>query len=429
MIAIVLIVFIVTLLLAFPILVSLGLASILPTMLEPGFPGNFMLILRSLTGGLDSTPIIAIPLFILSGDIMAKGKISERLFDVFALALGRKTAAIPCAVVVTCMFYAAISGSGPATTAAVGSMCIPILTSLGYAKGFSTALVATAGGLGVIIPPSIPFVVFGVATGVSVGALFVAGVIPGILIALCLMVYAYIYCKRNGEDKERIAENYQRLRSRGVLHVLKEGFWAILTPVIILGGIYGGIVTPTEAACISVFYSLFVGIVIYKTITVREIVGMMQSSVVNYASIIGLLAFANAFSRVITLLNAPQMLSAFMVETFGNKYAFLLALNIVLLILGMFMDTGPALAILGPLIMPAAVSLGIAPVHLGIIMVVNLAIGMVSPPFGVNLFVASPIAKMPALEIGKHAIPFIVSFILALFLITYIPAISLFLGR
>ncbi|WP_434309352.1 TRAP transporter large permease [Hominifimenecus sp. rT4P-3] len=428
MIIIVLISFLLMLLLAFPILAALGTVSVLPTFLDPGFAGNISYVLRSIVGGLDSTPIIAIPLFMLSGDIMAKGGISKKLFDIFALLVGKRTAGIPCAVIITCLFYGAISGSGPATTAAVGGMCIPILVGLGYDKVFSTALVATAGGLGVIIPPSIPFVVYGVATGVSVGALFTAGVLPGILIAVALMAYAYLYCRRAGEDKARVAENYHALKERGTFRVLKEGFWALLTPVIILGGIYGGIVTPTEAACISVFYALFVSIVIYRTSRWRDILNFMRGSVANYAAIIGLLAFANAFSRVITLLDAPQLLSEFLNQAFGNKYLFLLVLNLVLLVIGMFMDTGPALAILAPLFLPAAKALGVDAVHFGIIMVVNLAIGLVSPPFGTNLFVAAAITKIPSIQIGKKAIPFLLFFILALIMITYIPAISLLLG-
>lgn len=222
---------------ALSVVISLGIPSLLPSLMDEGFAGNALYIMRSLVGGIDSTPIIAIPLFMLSGDLMAKGGISKRLFDIFAVLIGKKTAGIPCAVIVTCLFYGAISGSGPATAAAVGSMCIPLMLELGYDKKFTAALVAAAGGLGVIIPPSIPFVVFGVSTGVSIGALFVAGVIPGILIALALMINAYIYCRRNGEDKSLIADNHNSLKKRGVFRVFRDGFWALLSPVIILGGL------------------------------------------------------------------------------------------------------------------------------------------------------------------------------------------------
>jgi len=420
--------FLVLLLLGVPIVISLGIPSLLPSLMDEGFAGNALYIMRSLVGGIDSTPIIAIPLFMLSGDLMAKGGISKRLFDIFAVLIGKKTAGIPCAVIVTCLFYGAISGSGPATAAAVGSMCIPLMLELGYDKKFTAALVAAAGGLGVIIPPSIPFVVFGVSTGVSIGALFVAGVIPGILIALALMINAYIYCRRNGEDKSLIADNHNSLKKRGVFRVFRDGFWALLSPVIILGGIYGGVVTPTEAACVSVFYALFVSLFIYKSMKASDLITYMRNSVRSYAPIICLLAFAMGFSRIITLLKAPQMMSDFITSAINSPFVFLLSVNIILLIIGMFMDTGPAIAILAPLFIPAAVALGIDPVHFGIVMTVNLAIGFVTPPFGVNLFVVSPIVDIPAIAIGKKALPFIFFFILALLLITYIPSVSLFLG-
>lgn len=413
--------------LGLPIAVAIGVPTILPALMDPKFAGNMVYILRALVSGLDSTPILSIPLFMLSGAIMAKGGISKKLFDVFAIFVGKRTAGMPCAVIITCLFYGAISGSGPATVAAVGSMCIPILINLGYDKVFSAALVATAGGLGVIIPPSIPFIMYGVTTGVSVGSLFTAGIIPGFLIAFSLMLYAYIYCKRNGEDTAKVAANHDALLKIGYLGVIKEGFWALLTPVIILGGIYGGVVTPTEAACISVFYAIFVCIFIYKTMKPADIITFMRDSVRSYGPMCLLLAFAIAFGRTLTLLRAPQQIASFMQITFTNKYTFLLALDVVMLIIGMFMDTGSAIALLSPMLLPTAVAMGVNPVHFGVILVVNLAIGLVSPPFGINLFVAQPLINTPSIEIGKRALPFIGFFLIALLLITFVPQISLIL--
>lgn len=418
---------IILMIIGLPIGIAIGIATLYPSFINPNFSANIQFVIRGMVSGIDNTPILAVPLFILSGGIMARGGISKKLFNVFAYFVGNKTAGIPIAVILTALFYGAISGSGIATTAAVGGMCIPILVSLGYDKVFSAALVATAGGLGVIIPPSIPFIMYGLTTGVSVGALFTAGILPGILIAMCLMVYAYIYCIKHGEDKDRIEENYRQLREKGFLKVFKDSFWALITPVIILGGIYGGIVTPTEAACISVFYSLVVCMFIYRTITIRDLYNILLETVKSIAPLALLLSFAIVFGRVLSLLKAPEVIGNFITATFSSKNTLLLALNIVLLILGMFMDVGPAIVILAPILLPILVSKGIDPIHLGIIMTTNLAIGFVTPPFGVNLFVASPLIDTPVIELGKKTIPFIISFIVALFIITYVPWLSLVL--
>lgn len=416
------------LILGIPIAVALGFSTILPSLLDSAFTANVQYVVRSVVSALDSTPMLAIPLFILSGNIMTKGKISERLFNFFAYFIGDFPAGIPMTAIVTCLFYGAISGSGVATTAAVGGMAIPFLTSLGYDKVYSAALIATAGSLGVIIPPSIPFVTYGVVTGVSIGSLFIAGIIPGILIGLSLMVYAYIYAKVHGEDREKISQKVQSLRSCGLWVLLKESFWALLAPVIILGGIYGGIVTPTEAAAVSVFYALIVCIFIYKSLTLGSLGEILTDTVKSYAPIVVLLSLAIVFGRVLALLQAPAVLRDFVLTNFaGNKYIFLFALNVILLILGMFMDVGPAIAILAPMMLTSAVALGVSPVHLGIIMVVTLAIGMATPPFGVDLFVAAPLIKEQVMKVGIKAIPFILAFIVALMLITYIPQLSLVL--
>jgi C4-dicarboxylate transporter DctM subunit len=427
MVGTVLLTFAICLFLGFPIGIAIGLSTILPGVLNPNFTANAIYIIRAMVGGVDSTSILAIPLFMLSGAIMAKGGISKKLFDVFAFIVGKRTAGIPIAVVITCVFYGAISGSGPATTAAVGAMTIPILVSLGYDKVFSAAIVASAGGIGIIIPPSIPFIMYGMMTGTSVGALFLAGFIPGILVAVLLIAYIYVYCKYKGEDKEKIAENYERLREKGIWKIIKDSFFAILTPVIILGGIYSGIVTPTEAAVISVFYSLIICFFIYKTVSKKSFFVFLDEAVRSYAPLGLLLAFAIAFSRVLTILRAPQALSEFFISTFSSGTTFLIAMNAVLLIVGMFMDAGPAVAIMSPMLLPIITKFNINPVHFGVVMVINLAIGFISPPFGLNLFVASPFAETTVGELGKKAIAFVLVYLIALMLITFIPQISLLL--
>ncbi len=418
-------VFFVLLALSVPICFAMGFATITPALLDPGFMADLQFVVRSMIKGVDSTPILAIPLFMLSGAIMATGGLSKKLFDVFAVFIGKIPGGMPCAVVVTCLFYGAISGSGPATCAAVGTMCIPFLVNLGYDKIFSASLVATAAGLGVIIPPSIPYIAYAMVTDTSVGNLFIAGIIPGCLIALALMVYTVIYCRVKGEDRGKIEQNYRELREKGIFHVLKEGFWALLTPVIILGGIYSGIVTPTEAACVSVFYSIIVCLFIYKTIHFSDLLGFFQNGVKSYAPLAAMLALAQGFVKLMVIIDAPTAISEFLAATVGSKVLFLLILNLILFIMGMVIDVGPAIMILGPMLLPFAVSLGIDPVHLGIVLTCNLAVGFVTPPFGMNLFVAAPLVQEDAMIIGKKALPLIGTYCIALLMITFIPALSM----
>lgn len=421
----IMITFVVLLLLAVPIGLSVGIASILPSLLSDSFTVSGVYILRSALGGVNSYPLLAIPMFVLSGIIMTKGGVSKKLFEVFSYFIGNRTAGIPCAVVITCLFFGAISGSAPATVAAVGSMTVPIMLEMGYDKKFSVALVAVAGGLGVIIPPSIPFILFAQATGTSVSDLFKAGIIPGILIAAILICYAIFYCKKHGEDKEKIHAITDELHSRGFGKVFAQSIWALLTPVIILGCIYSGVTSPTEAAVISVIYSLLVSMLIYRTLTFKDLYGVFKEAVKTFAPILFILAVSVAFSRILTLMHVPQAVSAWMESSFDNKIMILLVMNLVLLVVGMVMDTSPAILILAPILLPIAASYGVDPVHFGIIMVVNLAVGFVTPPIGVNLFVASSLTEVPVMQIARKAMPMIILFLIALLLITYIPGISM----
>lgn len=423
-VVVVFLIFIVCLVIAIPVSIALGIVAVLPGAFDPSFTASGQFVIRSMLGGIDSFPLLAVPMFVLSGILMARGGISKKLFDVFAYFLGKMTAGMPCAVIVTCLFYGAISGSAPATVAAVGSMTIPILTRLGYDKDFSTAVVAVAGGLGVIIPPSIPFIMYGMASGESVSDLFISGIIPGIMIGGLLMIYAIYYCKKHGEDKEKIAEVVDELHEKGFLSVLKESFWAILSPVIILGCIYSGIASPTEAAVISVFYALFVSMVIYRSIHWKDVWGILVEAVRTYSPILFILAASVAFSRVLTLMQVPQSVSVWILAHFTNKVVLLLVINVFLLIVGMVMDTTPAILILTPILLPIVTAIGMNPIHFGIMMVVNLAIGFVTPPIGVNLFVASSLTDIPVMRIAKKAMPMIAFFLMALLVITFVPAVS-----
>ena len=378
-------------------------------------------------GGLDSFPLLAVPMFIFSGILMARGGISKRLFNVFSYFLGKFTAGIPCAVIVTCLFYGAISGSAPATVAAVGSMTIPFLCELGYDKKFATAIVAVAGGLGVIIPPSIPFIMYGTTTGESVSDLFMAGIIPGVIIAALLMIYSIVYCKKYGEDREKINKVTGELRKNGLFKLLKESFFALLSPIIILGCIYSGVASPTEAAVISVFYALILSVFIYKSIEIKEIFDVCVETIRTFAPILFILATSVAFSRVLTLMQVPQIVSEWILTNFSNKIIILLVINLVLLAVGMVMDTTPAILILTPILLPIVTAIGVNPIQFGVIMIVNLAIGFITPPIGINLFVASSLTDVPVMDIAKKSIPMIICFLIALLLFTFIPSISLML--
>lgn len=419
-------VFIVAIVLSIPIGVAMMLGSAAPLVIL-GEGSSFIQLINNTYSGANSTPILAVPLFILGGIIMAEGGISRRLFNFFAYFVGRIPGGIPCAVVITCLFYGAISGSGPATTAAVGAMAVPFMVAMGYDKGWSAGLIAVAGGLGVIIPPSIPFVLYSLATGVSTGNLFLAGIIPGILIGFVLMAYSVFYCVRKGEDRQLINQELKKLSDKGFLGLLKDSFFALLSPVIILGGIYSGIVTPTEAACISVFYSLIVSIFVYRSVHLKDLYNLLAQAVKTYAGLAFVLAFATAFGRVLALVRATDAVENFIVNNFSSKFAVLTVLTIIFLILGMLMDTGPAIIILAPILLPAVQSLGVNEVHFGVVLVCCLSIGLATPPFGLDLFVAGNIADEQPMAVARKAVPFIIAFLIALVLIVYVDGISLFL--
>lgn len=417
--------FFLILLFGLPISVTMGLCAALPWIVDNSFAANPVMVLRQMMSGVNSLPLLAIPMFMLSGAIMARGGISKKLFDVFTFFVGNVVGGVPCAVIITCMFYGAISGSSPATVAAVGAMTIPVMINLGYSKEFSTAVVTVAGGLGCIIPPSIPFVIYSTSAGTSVGSMFIGGIMPGILLGCLLMVYAVYYSARKGEDRERIRTVMAELRSQGIGRVFLDSFWALLTPVIILGSIYGGIATPTEAAVMSVYYALFVSVFIYRTIKIKEIPSVFMESLKTICPILFVLSAAVAFGRVLALMNVPQTVGGWITASFTSKWTILLVVNIFLLFVGMVMDATPAILILTPILAPVMTAIGVDLVHFGIMMVVNLAVGFITPPVGINLFVASSMTQIPVLRIAKISLPFTLFFFIGLVLIVVFPQITL----
>ena len=418
--AVVFIALIVSLVLTVPIGFSLGIASLAYIFATDQLTLGF--VARNMVTGTDSFPIMAIPFFVFAGELMGGGGISKRLLDVANVFFGRIRGGLAIVTVVVCMFFAAISGSGPATVAAVGGMVVPTMLEKGYDKKFVLALIAAAGSIGVIIPPSIPMVVYSVTVNSSVSSLFLAGFIPGILIGLVLIVYSYFYARKAGYKGDTEPFSIGR-----ALREVWRGKWALLSPVIILGGIYGGIFTPTEAAAVSVIYSLIIGLFVHKELNFKQMLDVTKRSCETTATILVVIGCATGFSKVLTLGRIPTTVATLLTTMTDSKVLILLLINLLLLLVGCFMETVCAIMILAPILFPVVTALGVDPIHFGIIMVTNLAIGFITPPLGVNLFVASRVGETTLDVVIRGIVPFLVLMIATLMLITYVPAISLFL--
>lgn len=409
------------LILRVPIGISLGMSSLLGIMVSGLVQPTYLA--QGLVTGADSFPLMAVPFFVLAGELMATGGISRRLLNIADAFLGRKYGGLALVTVVACMFFAAISGSGPATVAAIGGLTIPSMLRQNYDKPYCSAITAAAGSIGVVIPPSIPMVMYSVATGASVGAMFMGGFIPGLLIGISLCVYSSIYCKKHGYINKDAAP----FSWANVGHVMKDGIWALLVPVIILGGIYGGIFTPTEAAAIAVAYGLVVGLFVYRDLKLADLYRIFSNAALTTATILIILGTATTFGRMLTLARVPMMIADFFTSVTDSRIVLLMLINLLLLVVGCFMDTNAAIIILAPIFLPIVKALGVDPVHFGLIMVVNMSIGFVTPPLGVNLFVACNVANAKLEEICKGILPILGVMIVDLLLITYIEPISMFL--
>jgi TRAP transporter, DctM subunit len=397
--------------------VSIGLAAILGIQVVDA---HMLISVKEMFNSINKFPLAAIPFFILAGNLMESGGISRRLVEFAKSLVGGVQGGLPMSCVLTCMIFAAVSGSSVATTFAIGAILIPALVKHGYPVTYAAALQATSAELGVIIPPSIPMILYGVSAEVSIGELFIAGFGPGLLISGALMLFIWIWCKYKGWGKNDGEGRLPLMRSAW------QAGWALFMPVVILGGIYGGIFTPTEAAAVAVFYALVVGMGIYREIGLRDLAAVLRKSVISSAVIMFIIANAGLFAFLITRAGVPDAIGHWLESVLHSPAMFLLGVNAALFIIGMFIETSAAIIVLAPILAPVGAHFGIDPVHFGMIMVVNLALGMITPPFGVNLFAACTVAKISLDRIIPQLLPFVLVVLGCVMIITYVPELSLY---
>lgn len=403
-----------------PLAIGMGLASLAAIAITAKVP--LFLVAQRMFTGLDSFTLLAIPLFMIAGRLMERGGISKRLISLATNMIGSVTGGLAMVAVLSCMFFSAISGSAPATVVAIGAIMVPAMIKAGYDKDFAIALMAAAGTIGVIIPPSIPLVTYGVSMGVSIGDLFKAGLIPGFVMGLSLMVTCYVIAKKRGY------KGTAKPTLKGFLSSLKDSIWGLMMPLIILGGIYGGIFTPTEAAAVACVYSLFVGAFIYKELTFKEMVTSLHEAGVTSAMVMLIISTATVMGWIFTTEQIPMTVATSISSIAHSPVMFLLLVNLVLLITGCFMELNASIIILGPIFLPLVLKMGIDPVQFGIIMVVNMTIGLITPPLGVNLFVAGSLREdVKFKKIIIAVLPFLAVLLIDLLLFTYIPGFSLLL--
>lgn len=410
------------LLLSVPIGVSLGLSSLAVIVTEN--PISMETFVQSMLQGLNSFPLMAVPLFTFAGEVMGKGGISRRLINVASLFSGRFTGGLGIVTIITSLFFAAIAGTGSAAVAAIGLIMIPTMVNKGYDKGYASALVATAGTVGVIIPPSVCMVVYAVAAGASISGLFMAGILPGILIGIGLIIYSVFYSKKHGYKGD---DKRYSLKEAG--KIIVNAIPGLMIPVIILGGIYGGVFTPTEAAAVAGIYGVVVGIFVYKEIKVGDLLHLIFRSVLMSAPVLLIIGISTGFGRILTIAQVPSAIAEVILGITDSKVLVLLLINILLLIVGTFMETNAAIIILTPILLPIVTMLGVDPIHFGIIVVMNLSIGFITPPLGANLFMACQVGEISFDELVKKIWPWILVMLVLLMLVTYIPEISMMLPK
>ena len=419
MIAVVLFsILIITIGMSIPIGITLGLATGIVMWISGDIP-MIMLAQKSVTG-LDSFPLLAIPFFILAGALMCNGGISRRLVALAESLVGYITGGLAMVTVLACMFFAAISGSGPATVSAIGSFMIPSMKERKYDAGFAAAITAAAGTIGVIIPPSIPFVIYCIVAQCSIGDMFIAGLVPGIIIGIALMTVCY--CTARKRHYKKMSE---RPKFREVIIAFKEAIWALFVPVIILGGIYGGIFTPTEAAVVAVMYSLLIGKFVYHELTFKVLYDCLKSTALINGATSFLIGLSMAFASYLAMAQIPAHIATWLTGFAHNPILLLMIINVFLLVIGCFVDNIPAVIILTPIFLPVVKMIGIDPIHFGLIITVNLACGFISPPYGINLFVASAISGESIETISKEIIWPFLAMVGCLLLFTYCPVLTM----
>lgn len=407
------------LLLGVPIAISLGFTSL--AFIVAGTEDPPVVVAQKLFDTMEHTTLLAIPFFVLSSHFLTTGGVSARLIEFAKALVGWMHGGLAMAAVVSCMFFAAISGSSPATVVAIGSILIPGMIQAGYDKRFAVGVIATAGSLGILIPPSIPMIVYADAVEESVGKMFIAGIIPGVLMGSFLLLTTYIYARR---------KDMPRIPWQGWKHLLRcffDAFWGLLLIIIVVGGIYGGVFTPTEAAAVAAVYSAFIALAVHRDMTFKQVPEVMLNAAKMTSMLMFIIACAMIFAHVLTEQQLPQHLAQKVVEQDLSPWAFLLMVNVILWFAGDFMEPSAILLILAPLFHPIAISLGIDPIHLGIIMTTNMEVGMITPPVGLNLYVAAGLAGMSLGSVTRAALPWMLVLIVALLVITYIPWFSLFL--
>ncbi|MEA5028177.1 MAG: TRAP transporter large permease [Sphaerochaeta associata] len=402
-----------------PVVGAMGLAAIVYIIGFMNIPMS--IVANQMLGGVGSYTLMAIPFFIISGALMESGGISKRIISFSTALVGSLPGGLALVVIVASAFFAAMTGSGAACVAAIGGMMIPALVKNGYDIDFASALQAAGGTLGPMIPPSILMVLYSVSTNNSVGDMLLAGLFPGILMAVSMMIVTVIISIKKGYGSS------EKFSLKRVVVSFKESIWALLTPVTILGGIYSGIFTPTEAAAFSCLYAMIVGLFIYKELTFKALLKCLFNSIKGTGIILGIVAVTQLFSWIMTREGLPQQIAMLSSTISDNPYVFMSIISVILLVVGMFLDPVPAVLIFAPILTPSAIAMGINPIHFGVVMVATFCIGLVTPPVGMTLFVASNISKRPVLVVGKKAMPFIFAMLFAILLIIFVPQISLFL--
>lgn len=399
-----------------PIAVSLGVATITTMVCTTNI--SLTTIGTACFSGLDSFPLMAIPFFILAGNLMKSGGISRRILHFADALVGCITGSAGMVTVVASMFFAALSGSSPATVTAIGGITIPEMKKEGYDPAYATALAAAAGTIGVIIPPSIPFVIYGVAAQCSISDLFIAGIIPGVIIGLVLMGINYFTARKNHYGTKK------KFSARNLFLSFRDSIWALLVPVIILGGIYGGIFTPTESAVVAIVYSLIIGVFVYKELNLKTIYEAVRDTALINGQTTFLVGISMAFARFLTMSQVPTTIAGSILNI-SNPVLILLVINVFLLVVGCFIDNISSCVILTPILLPIVTGIGMSPIQFGIVMTVNLAIGFITPPYGCNLFFASAISDVPVTRIAAKILPMILIMIIVLLLLTFVPALSI----